>query len=135
MPRLDMPSQQSDGTPNWVEYRDKLMAGDRFLVQAAARVQQEADGSAKTSFLEMNNDMRNTLLGRIITAWSYPCSTPAQAAGQPADLVIGNAMDLDDYSALEKAVEPLMDKISGRGPAPDPKPATAETAVVTPPDA
>jgi hypothetical protein len=44
-------------------------------------------------------------------------------------------MDLDDYSALEKAVEPLMDKISGRSPAPDPKPATAETAVVTPPDA
>ena len=121
MPRLDMPSQQSDGTPNWVEYRDKLMAGDRFLVQAAARVEQAADGSAHTSFLEMNNDMRNTLLGRIITAWSYPCSTPAQAAGQPADLVIGNAMDLDDYSALEEAVEPLMAKISGRSAVPDPK--------------
>ena len=133
MPRLDMPSQQSDGTPNWVEYRDKLMAGDRFLVQAAAKVQQEADGSAKTSFLELDNDMRNALLGRIITAWSYPAPTPAQTGGQPADLVIGNAMDLDDYSALEKAVQPLMNKISGRS-APDPK-TGAETAVVTPPDA
>ena len=133
MPRLDMPSQQSDGTPNWVEYRDKLMAGDRFLVQAAAKVQQEADGSAKTSFLELDNDMRNALLVRIITAWSYPAPTPAQTGGQPADLVIGNAMDLDDYSALEKAVQPLMNKISGRS-APDPK-TGAETAVVTPPDA
>jgi hypothetical protein len=124
---------QDDGTPNWVEYRDKLMAGDRFLVQAAAKVQQEADGSAKTSFLELDNDMRNALLGRIITAWSYPAPTPAQTGGQPADLVIGNAMDLDDYSALEKAVQPLMNKISGRS-APDPK-TGAETAVVTPPDA
>jgi hypothetical protein len=128
-----MISMQDDGTPNWVEYRDKLMAGDRFLVQAAAKVQQEADGSAKTSFLELDNDMRNALLGRIITAWSYPAPTPAQTGGQPADLVIGNAMDLDDYSALEKAVQPLMNKISGRS-APDPK-TGAETAVVTPPDA
>ena len=120
MPRIEMPSQQNDGAPHWVEIRDKLMAGDRFLVQAAARVEQAADGSAHTSFLEMNNDMRNTLLGRIITAWSYPCSTPAQANGQPADLVIGNAMDLDDYAALEKAIEPLTEKISGRG-APAPK--------------
>ena len=125
MPRLDMPSQQSDGTPNWVEYRDKLMAGDRFLVQAAARVEQAADGSAHTSFLELDNDMRNALLGRIITAWSYPAPTPAQTAGQPADLVIGNAMDLDDYSALEEAVEPLMAKISGRSAVPDPKTETA----------
>ena len=133
MPRIPMISMQDDGTPNWVEYRDKLMAGDRFLVQAAAKVQQEADGSAKTSFLELDNDMRNALLVRIITAWSYPAPTPAQTGGQPADLVIGNAMDLDDYSALEKAVQPLMNKISGRS-APDPK-TGAETAVVTPPDA
>lgn len=127
MPRLEMPSGE------WVEYRDKLMAGDRFLVQAAATVQQSPDGSAKTSYLEINNDMRNTLLGRIITAWSFPCPTPAQAAGQPADLVIGNAMDLDDYSALEEAVEPLMAKIAGRRET-GPKTETA-TPQEPPPDA
>jgi hypothetical protein len=128
MPRIPMVSQQEDGTPHWVEIRDKLMAGDRFLVQAAATVQQSPDGSAKTSYLEINNDMRNTLLGRIITAWSFPCPTPAQAAGQPADLVIGNAMDLDDYSVLEEAVEPLMAKIAGRRET-GPKTETAAAAV------
>ena len=112
MARVELPSGA------WVEYRDKLLAGDRFAVQAVARVEL-GDKGQSASFLEMQNDMRNAMLGRIITAWSYPAPTPEQA-GQPADLVIGKVMDLDDYAALEKAVEPLMDKISGRS-APDPK--------------
>ena len=112
MPKLDLPSGA------WVEYRDQLMAGDRFIVQASAKVEvDQGEGKTRTSYLELNNDMRNTLLGRIITAWSYPAPTPQQA-GQPADLVIGNVMDLDDYSALELAVEPLMAKISGRAAGP-----------------
>jgi len=125
MPKLDLPSGA------WVEYRDRLMAGDRFMVQAAAKVEvNQGDGMSRTSYLEMNNDMRNTLLGRIITGWSYPAPTPSQA-GQPADLVIGNVMDLDDYSALEEAVEPLMAKIGGRRE-PDPK---TETPPPIPQDA
>lgn len=115
MPKLDLPSGA------WVEYRDKLMAGDRFMVQAVAKVEvDQATSVSRTSFLEMANDQRNALLGRIITAWSFPAPTPSQA-GQPADLVIGNVMDLDDYAALEEAVEPLMAKIGGRRE-PDPKP-------------
>ena len=35
-------------------------------------------------------------------------------------MVIGDAMDLDDYGVLEEDVEPLMDKIPGRQAA-DPK--------------
>ena len=73
-----------------------------------------------TSFLAMANDMRNALLGRIITAWSYPAAIPAENHFAAADVIIGDAMDLDDYAALEEAVQPLMDKIGGRG-TPDPK--------------
>ena len=115
MAKIDLPSGA------WIEYRDQLKALDRFAVQAVAKVQLGAgtDEKRTASFLEMQNDMRNALLGRIITAWSYPLPIPGNGLAA-ADVVIGEAMDLDDYAALEKAVEPLMDKISGRGQA-DPK--------------
>jgi len=115
MARVELPSGA------WVEYRDKLLAADRFAVQAVARVEL-GENSNSASFLEMNNDMRNALLGRIIVAWSYDGPTPKDDHFRAADMVIGETMDLDDYTALEKAVEPLMEKISGRGAsAPDPK--------------
>jgi len=106
----------------WVEIRTDLKAGDRFAVQAVAIVELGSGAErTKASFLEMQNDMRNALLGRIITGWSYPTPIPSDASVvAAADVVIGNAMDLDDYAALERAVEPLMEKIQGRG-APDPK--------------
>jgi hypothetical protein len=113
MARIELPSG------NWIEYRDRLLAADRFAVQAVARVELKDSGNS-ASFLEMQNDMRNALLGRIITKWSYSGPVPSEDSFRPADMVIGEIMDLDDYSALEKAVEPLMDKISGRG-GPDPK--------------
>jgi hypothetical protein len=115
MARVSLPSGA------WVEYRDKLLAADRFAVQAVARVQL-GEKANSASFLEMNNDMRNALLGRIIVKWSYDAPIPADDHFRAADMVIGETMDVDDYSALEEAVEPLMEKISGRGTtAPDPK--------------
>lgn len=113
MARVDLPSG------GWIEYRDKLLAADRFAVQAVARVELKENANS-ASFLEMQNDMRNALLGRIITKWSYDGPVPSQDSFRAADMVIGETMDVDDYAALEKAVEPLMDKISGRS-APDPK--------------
>jgi len=113
MARAELPSGE------WVEYRDKLIAADRFAVQAVARVE-FGDSGNKASFLEMQNDMRNALLGRIITGWSYHSPIPSADSFRAADMVIGETMDLDDYAALEKAIEPLMDKIAGRG-TPDPK--------------
>lgn len=104
----------------WVEYRDQLRALDRFEVQRVVSV--ELGEKNRASFLEMQNDMRNALLGRIITAWSYPGPVPRDDSFRQADQVIGETMDLADYAALEKAVEPLMDLISGRKtPNPDPK--------------
>lgn len=112
--RIEMPSMNSDGeTHNWVEIRTTLKASDRFEVQKVARLEMKEEANL-ASFLEMQNDMRNALLGRIITAWSYPVPIPSQNSFAAADKVIGELMDLDDYAVLEKAVEPFMDKISGR---------------------
>lgn len=95
----------------FVEYRDKLMAGDKFAVQDAISIEFK-DGVNRTS-LGTVNDQRNALLGRIITSWSYG-QTPDELKNlQAADVVIGNAMDIDDYNALAEAVEPLLDKVMG----------------------
>ena len=117
--RVELPSKQADGTPNWVEYRDSLMAIDKFAVDEVATVTMGENGN-KVSALAMRNDMRNALLGRIISAWSYPVPVPSANSFQAADVVIGSAMNLKDYAALSRAVEPLMDEIEGRE-LPDPK--------------
>lgn len=117
--RVDMPSKQADGTPHWVEYRDNLMAIDKFAVDEVATITM-GDSGNKVSALAMRNDMRNALLGRVIIGWSYPVPIPSQNNFQAADVVIGNAMNLKDYAALARAVEPLMDEIEGKE-LPDPK--------------
>src|SRR5258708_3901340 len=102
--RIEMSSRQADDTPNWVEIRTDLKVKDRLAVQAVAKVQIGEEGNS-VSMMEMENDMRNTLLGRIITGWSYPYPIPANNSFAAADVVIGD-MDLDDYSVLEAAVQP-----------------------------
>jgi hypothetical protein len=97
---------------NWVEYRENLKAMDRFAVQDAVTLQ-FSEGGNKAS-LGMMNDQRNALLGRIITAWSYNTPIPSNFPQYPADVVIGEAMDLDDYNVLAEAVQPLLDKIQGK---------------------
>jgi hypothetical protein len=104
--RVELPSGA------WVELRDKLLAIDRFAVQEAALV--ETGDKSRVSYLTLANDMRNALLGRIITSWSYDAPIPSKNSFAAADVVIGNAMDLEDYDALEDAVQPLMDLISGK---------------------
>jgi hypothetical protein len=117
--RVELPSKGQDDKPNWVEYRDSLMAVDKFAVDEVATVMM-GEGGNKVSALAMRNDMRNALLGRIITAWSYPVPIPKDNNFQAADIVIGNAMNLKDYAYLARAIEPLMDEIEGRD-LPDPK--------------
>lgn len=104
---------------NWVEYRDGLKAMDRFAVQDA--VQLEFNEKGNRASLGMINDQRNALLGRIITGWSYPVPIPSQQPMFAADVVIGEAMDIDDYNELVEAVQPLLDKISGTVVKGDPK--------------
>jgi hypothetical protein len=109
--RVDLVSKQADGTPHWVEFRDQLMALDKFEVDEAATVT-VGDGANKVSMLAMQNDMRNALLGRIITAWSFPAPIPSANGFQAADKAIGSVLSLKDYRELVKAVKPLMDDIS-----------------------
>jgi hypothetical protein len=125
MARVELPSLRngSETEHNWVEYREQLKAADRFAVQDAVFIDTK-DGTNRMS-LGLGNDIRNALLGRIITAWSFSGPTPGQLKDvAAADVVIGDAMDLDDYNALSEAVQPLVDKVSGnkgKEPSKDPK--------------
>lgn len=105
MAKIELPSG------GWVEYRDRLMAGDKFAVQDAVSLVFQ-DGGNKAS-LGLMNDQRNALLGRIILNWSFGQTPDSVKDLMAADVVIGNAMDLDDYNALADAVQPLLDKITG----------------------
>src|SRR5262249_39888577 len=99
---------------NWIEYRDKLKAIDRFAVQEAVLIEVGQGGTQKYSVGAMANDMRNALLGRIITGWSFPEPIPANNHFQAADVVIGNALDLEDYAVVKDAIQPILDLIEGR---------------------
>jgi len=105
MAKIELPSG------NWVEYRDQLKAIDRFAVHDAVTLEFREGGNRAS--LGMINDQRNALLGRIITAWSYSVPVPAGNSFQAADVIIGEAMDIDDYQVLADAIQPLMEKISG----------------------
>jgi hypothetical protein len=97
----------------WVEYREELKAGDRFAAQAAAS-QEIIDGNVKISALGFQNSIRNALLARIITGWSYTVPVPAQNDFvQDKEAYIGDTMSLKDYNLLADAVQPLVDEISG----------------------
>jgi hypothetical protein len=120
MARVELPSTTPDGTHNWIDLRDQLMAADRFAVQDSVFMEVGGEDRRSKVALGMQNDLRNALLGRIITAWSFPAPIPADNSFAAADVAIGNVLSIEDYAALEKAVEPLMDLINGRG-LPDPK--------------
>jgi hypothetical protein len=96
---------------NWVEYRDTLKAMDRFAVQDAVHL--EFSDTGNRASLGMINDQRNALLGRIITGWSYESPIPVRQNMVAADVIIGEAMDIDDYNELAEAVQPLLDKVQG----------------------
>lgn len=114
MAKVELPSG------NFVEYRDQLKAIDRFAVQDAVFL--EVKDGVNRAALGFGNDIRNALLGRIITRWSYNTPIPSAAADiAAADVVIGEAMDLDDYNVLADAVQPLVDKVTGAKDKKDPK--------------
>lgn len=101
MPRLDLPSG------NWIEYRDQLMAADKFAVQDALTLTVNSGNSQVVSG-GIANQMRNALLRQIITGWSYGAPIPSMNGGGD----IGHTFNLDDYNAVEEAVQPLLDKVS-----------------------
>lgn len=119
--RVELPSLQADGEANnWVEIRDRLKPSDGWIADDAAKITSKPDGETVYAPKTMEHDRRNALLGRLITAWSFPVPIPSQNSFAAADVVIDGAMDFDDYVVLAEAVQPVMDKIDGKR-RPDPK--------------
>lgn len=102
--RVELPSEA------WVEYRDDLKANDKFAVQDALVIEL-TDGETRKVHGGTSNVMRNALLARIITAWSYP-GIPVPAQNIAGVDTIGDTLDIDDYNALSEEVNPLLEKVA-----------------------
>ena len=115
MPRLTLPSQQTDGTPNWVEVLDPddMTAETLFAIHRAVKITSGAGGDTSYSPREMEDDSVNAFLSFAITGWSYPAPIPSQANMAAADVVIGRVMKAKDWSSLKKQVRPLIDELEG----------------------
>jgi hypothetical protein len=122
--RIELPSKQPDGSPNYVDVRepDDLLAGDLFAIHAAVRV--PTGEGAMFAPREMEDDSVNAFLGKVITAWSFPVPIPSQNGVAAADVTIGRAMKARDWSVLRKKVRPLMDELEGLGDDPKEQPAS-----------
>lgn len=102
--RLDLPSGA------WVEYRTNLKAQDRFDVQDAVILEYDSEDKRKVR-AGVTNLMRNALLTRIITAWSFE-GVPVPSVNIAGLDTIGDIFDIDDYNALSEAVAPLLEKVA-----------------------
>ena len=122
MPRVELPSKQADGSPNWVDLKepDDFMAADLFALHRAVKIRSGASGETEYSPAEMVDDRVNAFLGSAVTAWSFPVPIPAQNGVAAADVVIGRTMKARDWAVLRKAAQPLMDELEGEDRA-DPK--------------
>jgi hypothetical protein len=100
--RIELPGKQPDGTSNWVDLADldDLMGEDLLIIHRAVKIRSGPGGETEYSPREMDDDRANTLLGRIITGWSFPAPIPSQNNIAPADLAISRAMKIRDYAAL-----------------------------------
>jgi hypothetical protein len=102
--RIELPSG------GWIEYRTDLKANDKFAVQDAIIIEL-SDGDTRKVHGGTSNLMRNALLARIITAWSYE-GIPVPAMNIAGVETIGDTLDIDDYNALAEEVNPLLEKVA-----------------------
>ena len=58
MPRIELPSEQADGKPNFVDLKepDEFMASDLFAIHRAVRVKSSATGETEYSAQEWADD-------------------------------------------------------------------------------
>ena len=127
MPRVELPSEQADGTHNFVDLKepDDFMAADLFAIHRAVRVKSSANGDTEYSAQEWADDRVNAFLGSAITGWSFPSPIPAQTNVAAADVIIGKTMRAKDWAALRKAAQPLIDELEGlEQESPKPPPAS-----------
>lgn len=100
MPRITFTSG------DWVEYREQIDLFDKFEVARAMKF--ETEKGKPSAVLGAQNDGRNAMLGRLITAWSYQVPIPEKNSFAAADKVMTGVMSIDDYDELTEEVEPLL---------------------------
>ena len=125
MPRIELPSKQADGSPNWVDLKesDDFMAADLFALHRAVRIKSGPGGETDYSPAEMADDRTNAFLGAAITGWSFTDKPiPAQVNVAAADVVLGRTLKAKDWAALRKGAQPLMDELEGAEQEETPKP-------------
>ena len=104
--RVELPSG------GWVEYRTSLKANDKFAVQDAIIIElPNSEDETRKVHGGTSNLMRNALLARIITAWSFE-GIPVPSMNIAGVETIGDTLDIDDYNALAEAVEDLLTKVA-----------------------
>ena len=103
--RVDLPSG------GFIECRDKLVGRDKFAVQNSLKFKVR-DGQEQEVSGGITNDMRNALLCEVITAWSL--DAPLPSADRAKALAAIGDLDIDDYNAVQEAVDPLLEKVSFR---------------------
>jgi hypothetical protein len=124
--RVELHSQQPDGTKNWAELRDQPRPLDYVAAGEAVEVLIEygADGSQTRQAYKGGADERMVMimLGRAITAWSFPgVPVPSQNIAKIEDTLDSVFTDPDDWDLVCAAVKPLIDRITRRT---TPKPGT-----------
>lgn len=95
----------------WVDYRDDLKAADKFAVQDAIVLEYDENERRRVRVGTVNI-MRNALLVRVITAWSFE-GVPVPGMNIAGAETLGDMLTIEDYDALTEAVAPLLDKITG----------------------
>lgn len=102
--RVDLPSG------NWIDYRTDLKASDKFYVQDALVLEYDENDRRRVRVGALNV-MRNALLVRVITAWSFT-GVPVPSQNIAGTETIGDILDIEDYDALTEAVSPLLEKVT-----------------------
>lgn len=102
--RIELPSG------GWIEYRTDLKANDKFAVQDALIVEM-TEGETRKLHGGTQNTLRNALLARIITAWSFE-GIPVPSMNIAGVETIGETLDIDDYNALAEDVNELLEKVA-----------------------
>ena len=124
--RIELLSEQPDGSKNWIDVREVIKGGDIFAVREANEVELDDSGrAARISFQKAEDDRLIALAARVITAWSFPGvpvpSVQASPKGQFA-AARGVLSDLEarDLRKFREGMRPLLDLVSGEEQA-DPK--------------
>lgn len=118
-----MPVRVSLPSGGWADLREELKGSDSKAARKAV-VYTVDDEGRRVMNAGSDDDMRDALLARIITAWSFeergilpPSKNPLAGPEHIAD-----TLSDEDYAALHEAVTPLLNKAAGR-----PNPPSQET--------